>query len=435
MYNIIMKGIFYLTFNGILNNTNGIGTQTKILLDGFDFFYNKFKEKYGDISLNIITPNYAEEYPGYSKKDCEFSKEKIKKLGGNIFFCKDSDTIENFWTTKNWNNLSKEASEIIKREMIKYDEILVICVDMPFLHTPIFFEKMYGYVDNIKWLLSLYSSSYIHDKDLISNERLAWEYVGISSSRLNKNVYLAKICNFMENHLIEYYGAPKDKFTPYESSLFLQSDDFDKLNKKEIQDILIKFNIPLNKDIIFCFGRGIWIKGFDILFESLPLVKKDFHLVFISVPLQSELSENEKYLRLFEKAKYSYTIIPAFSRILPKALCQWYKTKIVVCPSRGEPFSNIPLETSIWAKDNGPVVLSSDIDGFLEQINNGDTGYLFKVGSPSDLATKINYIFSLKNNLLCKVRNNAYAKVIKERDFSKNLEDTLDYFWLMNKCK
>jgi len=427
-----MKGIFYLTFNGVLNNTNGIGTQTKILLEGFDFFYDKFKMKYGDISLNIITPNYNEAYPGYSKKDCEFSREKIKKLGGDIFFCKDSDTVENFWTIKNWNNLSEEASDIIKREMVKYDEILVICVDIPFLHTPIYFEKKYGFAENIKWLLSLYSSSYIHDKDLINNDRLAWEYVGISSSRLSKNVYLAKVCDFMKNHLVEYYGALEDKFVPYESSLFLQSNDFEKLSEKEIQDILIKFNIPLNKDIIFCFGRGTWIKGFDVLFESLPFAEKDFHLVFISVPLQSELSENEKYLRLFEKAKYSYTIIPAFSRILPKALCQWHKTKIVVCPSRGEPFSNIPLETSLWAKDNGPVVLCSDIDGFLEQVDDGYNGYLFKVGSPSDLAQKINYIFSLSGNFLKNIKKNAYKKVTKERDFLENLGNTLRYFWGTN---
>ncbi len=87
-----MKGIFYLTFNGVVNNTNGIGTQTKLLLDGFDFFYDKLIEQYGDISLNIITPDYPANYEGYSKDHVNFSKEKINKLGGNIFFCKDSKT-------------------------------------------------------------------------------------------------------------------------------------------------------------------------------------------------------------------------------------------------------------------------------------------------------------------------------------------------------
>lgn len=428
-----MKGIFYLTFNGVLNNTNGIGTQTKLLLDGFDFFSDKFKGLYGDITLNVIAPAYHENYPGYSKEDVLFAQEKIKKVGGNIFLCKDSKTIKDFWTTAYWNDLSTESCEIIKREMIKYDEILVICVDTPYFQMPLYFKKMYGAMENIKWLLSPYSSSYLHDKNAMSNDRLAWEYVAISAARLDKNVYLADVCDFMRNHWIEYYGASKDRFAPYESSVFLQSKDFEKLTEKEIQNILVKYNIPTDKDIVFCFGRGVWIKGFDILLDSLRFTKKYFHLVLISVPPQSEIPEHEKYVRMLEKVNYTHTVIPAFSRILPKALCQYEKTKIVVCPSRGEPFSNIPLETTIWAKDGGPVVLASNIDGFVEQIKPGFNGYLFETENASDLAKNIDHIFSLKTNILNKIRHNAYSKVVKERDFFANFKETLDYFWVTKK--
>ena len=423
-----MKGIFYLTFNGIVNNTNGIGTQAKLLLDGFDFFSDKFKKQYGDISLNIITPDYPKNYPGYSEEHRTFSTEKVKKAGGNILFCKDSEKIQDFWTIDYWKKLEKEACEIIKREMDKYEEVLIICVDMPFLQMPILFKKMYG-LNNIKWLLSLYSSSYIHDKDLMSNDRLAWEYVGISATRLNRNVYLAEVCDFMRDHLIEYYGAPKDRFVPYESSVFLQSRDFEKLAENEIDNTLIKYKIPTDKDIVFCFGRGVWIKGFDILLESLRFTNKDFHLVLISVPPQSEISEHKKYLEMLKKFNYSYTIISEFSRELPKALCQWRNTKVVVCPSRGEPFSNIPFETALWAKDNGPIVLASNIDGFVEQIRNGFNGYLFEVENSSDLAKNIDAILSLKTTVLNKMRENAYNKVMKERDFFGNFNNTLNYFW------
>jgi len=423
-----MKGIFYLTFNGVVNNTNGIGTQTKLLLDGFDFFYDKLKEIHGDISLNIITPNYPENYEGYSNEHVNFSKEKINKLGGNIFFCKDSKTVTDFWMPEYWNDLSREACEIIKREMAKYDDILVICVDMPFLQIPIHFENLYGSSD-IKWLLSPYGSSYVHDKNEISKKRLAWEFVGISALRLNKNVHLGTVCDFMSNHWVEYYGAPKDRFAPYESSLFLQSKDFEKLSNEEIEDVLVQYKIPKDKDIVFCFGRGVWIKGFDMVLNALQFTKKDFHLVMISVPTQSEVNEYGTYQEMLKKTTYSYTIIPEFSRILPKALCQWRNTKVVVCPSRGEPFSNIPLETAIWAKDNGPIVLASNIDGFLEQIQSGFNGYLFQIESPSDLAKNIDRIFSLRPSVLKKIRHNAYKKVMKERDFFANIQDTLDYFW------
>lgn len=427
-----MRSIFYLTFNGVVNNTNGIGTQTKTHLEGFSYFYQKFKKKYGEISFNIITPEFDINLQGYSEDDYNFTVSTLGKLNGKIYFCKPSKTIGEFWTPEYWEKLSKEASEIISREASKYEDTLVICVDPPFLHTPLYFNKRSISNTNLKWLMALYSTSYIHDKDLINNDRLAWEYIGISSSRLNKNVYLAKVCNFMENHLIEYYGAPSDKFVPYESSLFLQSNDFEKLNEKEIKDILIKFNIPLNKKILFAFGRAHWIKGFDTLLESLSLTKEDFHFVFIAVSNPGDTIQLEKYLKLLKNTKYSYTIIPKFSRVLPKALCQWYNTKLVVCPSRGEPFSNIPLEVPLWSREKGPIILASNLDGFQEQIKNAVNGYLFTPDSPKSLAKKIDYIFSLNDSLLLSIRKLAYKKVEKERDFFINFSKTLNKLWIKN---
>ena len=114
-------------------------------------------------------------------------------------------------------------------------------------------------------------------------------------------------------------------------------------------------------------------------------------------------------------------------------MCQWDNTKIVVCPSRGEPFSNIPLEVSIWAKTHGPVVLASNIEGYLEQIKDAYNGFLFKVGSYKDLANKINYILSIKSNKLEDIKQKAYKKVIKERDFFENFNKTLKEFWTFKK--
>lgn len=424
-----MKGIFYLTFNGIFNNTNGVGTQTKVLLEGFDYFYDKFTEKYGDVCLNLVTPRYEKDYPSYCEEDYSFAKAKMERWRGEIFFCKMSERTNNFWTTEYWHSLCAEAADIIKREASKYEEVVVICIDMPFLHTPIYFEKLNPEVTNVKWLLTFYSSSYIHDKDLISDKRLAWEYVGISASRFSENIYLADVCDFMKSHLIEYYGAPQDKFISYESSLFLQSKDFSYFSEDEIKAIMQSYNIPQDKDILLSFGRAVWIKGFDILLKSLPQSKKDFHLVMILVSPPGEISTYKECLDMAKNIKQSFTLIPNFSRILPKALCQWPRTKVVVCPSRGEPFSNIPLETGIWAKEKGPIVLASNIDGYLEQVKDGDNGFLFECDSSLNLAQKIDHVFSLSDKTIYKMRKNAYKKVMLERDFFKNFEKTLDQVW------
>lgn len=60
------KSIYYLTFNGIFNNTNGVGSQTKILLEGLFIHNLKFKKLYGDlfnILILIVSPKFQLTYP------------------------------------------------------------------------------------------------------------------------------------------------------------------------------------------------------------------------------------------------------------------------------------------------------------------------------------------------------------------------------------
>ena len=52
------RALFYLTFNGVYNNNNGIGTQTKLLLDGTTKYYKELTSQFGDFSVNIVSPIY-----------------------------------------------------------------------------------------------------------------------------------------------------------------------------------------------------------------------------------------------------------------------------------------------------------------------------------------------------------------------------------------
>jgi glycosyltransferase involved in cell wall biosynthesis len=78
------------------------------------------------------------------------------------------------------------------------------------------------------------------------------------------------------------------------------------------------------------------------------------------------------------------------------------------------------MEVAIWAKNQGPVVLASNIGGFMEQINNRKNGFIFNIKNNKDLIKKIKFILRLPDKQLKKIRLNAYNKVIKERDFLKN---------------
>lgn len=425
------RALFYLTFNGVYNNNNGIGTQTKLLLEGVIKYYDDFMSKFGDFSVNIVTPVYnIKTTTDYSKQDLLYAHQQTNKTGGKIFFCPYEYNTEEFWVVDSWRTMSIGAATIVLSESIRYDESLVIAVDPPFLHTPQLIERSkeeYGV--NVKSLISMYSTSYLHDKGDYHPDRLSWEYNGFTSSKIYKDIYIGSICKSMTKHISTDYGIPLDRFAPYESSLLLNSKKFEDISESQQVKILKKYNIPLNKKIIFAFGRADRIKGFDILLNEMKYITKDIHLVLIAVKTGKQGDNIKMYERLIKKNSIPCTLITGFSSDLPKALTMWGNTKIVVCPSRGEPFSNIPLEVSLWAKDKGAVIICSNIDGYTEQIEHGVNGYLFDINKEGSLAEQIETVLSLQSAVANKMRKNAYEKVLRERSFRSNFTETLGFFW------
>ena len=56
------NAIFYLTYNGLYNFTNGIGTQTQLLIAGLEALREKLAKTYGSIDLHVICPEPDAQY-------------------------------------------------------------------------------------------------------------------------------------------------------------------------------------------------------------------------------------------------------------------------------------------------------------------------------------------------------------------------------------
>lgn len=421
------NGIFFLTYDGYYNFTSGIGTQTKTFLGGVDLYYGKYSKIYGDFEVNLIVPKFDKTVYGYNEQDICWANEIIAKFGGKVYICNSEldKAGSDFWTSSNWERVSRSAASIIGKEHRKYKKNIIIAVDPPFLQTARYVFDDQKISSEIQAVNLMYTSAYIHDRE-VSQERLEWERVGLESAHKYKNIKVGDVCDYMRDHLIKYYGVAEDSFVPYHSSLFLEDDYFDEMSQDEILSILRKNNIPIEKDIIFAFGRSAWVKGFDILIKGMGLVGDNVHLVLLATESEDRI---EEYKALIREERVSCTILTTFSRELSSALCQYTGCKIVVCPSRREPFSNIPLEVGLWAKNGGPIVLASNIGGYIQQINNGENGFIFDINNHNNLANKIKMILGLPEEKLYIIRIVAHDKVVKERDFYKNFGALLHSLW------
>lgn len=425
------KSIFYLTFNGVFNNTNGVGTQTKTLLQGIELNYQKLTDEFGAFELNLIVPIYNHKTWGYDKSHVLYAENIVKQTGGRIFYIPYSIDISDFWTVSNWRAISYSAAATVLQNSAKYSESLVITVDPPYMHTPLLIERSCNdFGVKVKSLITMYSSTYILEQSKVSYDKLGWEYEGLASARQHNNIRIAKICDSFATHLQQKYGADEKSFVNYTSSLLLESEDFALFSDNEVKEILNRYSIPTDKKIVLAFGRADYVKGFDIFLNSLEKIKAKVHIVMIASSHSQKDPIIDEYKRIIKTNNISdITLVTHYTRDLPKALSQWPKTDIAVCPSRGDTFPNVPMEIALWAKNSGPICVTSNADGLDEQITDGYNGYKFDITTPESLTDVLEQTLAISSERKAIIRKNAYEKVIRERDFYKNFRETLAYFW------
>jgi hypothetical protein len=307
------SGIFFLTYDGYYNYTSGIGTQTKTFLKGIETYYKEYSHLYGDFEINLIVPMFDETVYGYSKKDIEYATRIVHKTGGKIYICDSSIDKEgsNFWTTTNWKTVSSSAATIILREANKYKRCIVITVDPPFLHTSKYIAEGTKGQDNIKSVILMYTSAYIHDEKLLE-DRAEWEAEGLMLPQRYENIKIGNVCNYMAKHFMNYYNVTPESFVPYPSSLFIDSDEFLELSRVQILSILQKYNIPLDRNLVFAFGRTSWVKGFATLLRSFTLVNENAYLILIATPFVE--GDAEKYRDFIKKYNIKCSLFTEFNR-------------------------------------------------------------------------------------------------------------------------
>lgn len=424
------RAIFYLTYNGICNNTNGIGTQTKTFLAGMQRHYERLATEFGPFAVHLAGQVCGESWWGYSRDNLAEAQAITRKLGGDVHVC-PYQTAANaeFWTPAGWLALSTGAAAIVLNEARRYESTLVIANDIPFLHTPLILERAKADAGvRVQSLVALYGSTYVHLRGSPDPARLQWEREGLAAARCS-DVRIGHFSDFMRTHFRERYGVDACAFVPYRSSLLLEHDDFRPLSQVEIAAILARRAIPLDRPLILAFGRADPIKGFDLLLGSLDSLRGRVHLVLNVVPYAADAPILACYRRLIAQHGLSATLLSGYSRELPRALSQWHGTRAVVVPSRGEPLSNIPFEVSLWARRSGPLLVCSNVDGFPEQIDNGVNGLLFDIDAPGDLERVLTEALSLPEERRGAMRAAAAARVLRERDFARNFAQMLAAFW------
>ena len=426
------NAIFYLTYNGLYNFTNGIGTQTQLLISGLEALREELAKAYSSVDLHVVCPAPDADTWSYDSVFYERQRARLRRLGGYVHLIPyKRHPKQELWEIASWEALCRNVAPMLHAQTRSYDQSLVICVDQPWLQTPyaLGIDQSFTSSHQIDVLLVLYSTTFVRHWGAPDAAELAWEQQGLEASRPGSRIALAEVCPSFTTHLRTNFHLSAPQFAPYTSSVLLDDPIFFLENETAVRTSLQANGIPLDMDLILAFGRAVPLKGFEQLIPALAPLRERIHFVLISVPFLNDDPQQQLYDELLRQHRIRATHIKQFSRDLPRALCQWPRTKIVVIPSRHETFSNIPLEVALWARENGPLVVASHAGGFVDQIEPGFTGFFIDIFSRQDITHTLRQVIDLSPESHAAIRQRAYQRVVRLYDFRQNFPITLRWFW------
>ncbi|MCM2677805.1 glycosyltransferase family 4 protein [Alkalicoccobacillus plakortidis] len=198
------------------------------------------------------------------------------------------------------------------------------------------------------------------------------EMIRLKEERLMHEAKQIIVCSqSMKRELTHDYRMSKNKISIIpNASRVSQSTNSDSLSQTQINSI-------------YCFGRLVPEKGFQILLQALHLLKDRNKSVHVTIagegPYKESLERMAKELDVSNRVSFVGFLEPE------ECLRQLEKADIVVIPSLYEPFGLAALEAMSSAK----AVIASKVGGLVELVTHNQTGLLVEPGDARDLATQL----------------------------------------------
>ncbi|MBS0055177.1 glycosyltransferase family 4 protein [Yersinia sp. Marseille-Q3913] len=307
---------------------------------------------------------------------------------------------------QNWQTSSAAGAAKIMDISANYDITLAFCHELPFSFTPLI-ARLHAAMEeiNLKIIYISHGTAFHHEMPLPNPERLMAESLPIHWAKIDTNIKLGHISQFMATHLMTQFGADPHSFIPVPAGININDPWFRLRSDQEISHILSQHGIPLERPLAMTLGRGVHYKRHDLLLKASCYLDNDIHPVIVSDPVLPEL------LALASQLKMQPSIINSFDRELMACLIQWRNTRVCVLSAENEPNGLIPMESRWLAREQGALLVVADSGGLSEQVEHGIDGFRHIAGDAENLAEVINQICQLTEVEIDKIRQAGAARI------------------------
>lgn len=400
--------------DGITSLYAGVGTAVNGYFRAVENIIREFDPEY-NIKVWGIAPKYTEANYGFNSNQLQKITNICQKTGGDVLFCLNySDGWNQYGNMDNWPTASASAATIAY-DILKNDkptDAIVIGVDTPFAMTPAILNRQMDLPLNYYGVWMPHSTSLIHERGNYDLKRLEFEMRTIKIANETKNLFTGYLNPYMKKHLLFDYGANEESLTPILNGIVV--DEIKKYSQHEIETAAKERGIPLDKPIVFSYGRGVPYKGFDIFMKvAKKLEDLPYHFVVQAAPYTMQ----DPIVEQLESLKHkNITLILGLDFVFPRQLMQWNKTELVAVLSKYEPGAFIPAEIRIYGK---PIALVSDVDGLPCQVNNEIDGFITGLNE-NEVEKNMRNILTMNQNKKEIIKRNGKKLIINEYNMVTN---------------
>ncbi|WP_326809700.1 glycosyltransferase family 4 protein [Streptomyces scopuliridis] len=378
---------------------------------------------------HFIEIAYLPSHPNYDEKSCTDYQERIKATGGTFSVVPSGTTglaADAVWgdpglgEMRNWQIASAALAGRLIDLASRYDVLVAYCHEPVFSFAPIHvaLQAEAAGVD-ITTVYVSHATAFVHEMPLPNPERLMAESLPVHWAKISPTVRLGSISHYMSHHLINEYGANPDTFVPTGNGVDTADHWYRQRSPDEMRELLTRYGVPVDQDLLVTFGRGVPYKRHDMLIRATAETRGSAHPVIMS---DTELPDVRK---LAARARVDATFITSFDRELMASLVQWPKTRVCSLSAENEPWGLIPMEARLLARDGGALLAAADSGGFSEQVADGIDGFLHTPNSPSQLAQVIDKILGLTENERTRIRRAGAKRVLIEEAWPIKMMESL----------
>ncbi|HET8670684.1 MAG TPA: hypothetical protein VFM05_08690, partial [Candidatus Saccharimonadales bacterium] len=262
--------VVYLAHDGFASLYSGVGTVARDFLLSFPDVSHQLRKKYPDVDLTLYvgTMKYNETSFALSVETRNATQQFISEHD-NMYFVElhnGSAAQDAYGVFENWRYASISAATFLYTIAGDFDEVLAVCVDTPFVQVANRFLDTYSDIGNVQFIWLPQSTVKIHGYGMSSSadqqgeayikQRYDWEKGVITLANHDKRVRIGCVGQFMKEHLVKDYQAAPEVLIDLHNSLYMERLRKNVHTQTEIRDFLREHSIPLDRPILFSFGRA-----------------------------------------------------------------------------------------------------------------------------------------------------------------------------------